>query len=82
MLRETVFYLVHTANGARIKYYRTHTGAKIAQRLRNRNLGFLTVESRIQLASGEEQELCLDKNNNLVTATYSIIEDYLEINLE
>lgn len=82
MQQETVFYLVHTASQARVKYYKTRTGARIAQRLRNRNQGFLTVESRIILDSGEERELCLDKNNNLVTATYSIVEDWIEINLE
>ena len=82
MQRETVFYLLLTANQARVKYYRTHTGAKIAQRLRNRNQGFLTVIQRVTLESGEEQEMCLDKDRNTCIATYSIIEDYIEINLE
>jgi hypothetical protein len=82
MQPKSVYYLVDTGNRARIRYYRTLTGARIAQRLRNRNLGFLTVISKVTLDSGEEQELCVDKNSNTVTATYSIIEDWLEINLE
>jgi len=82
MQRETVFYLMDTANRARVKYYRTRTGARIAQRLRNRHLGFLTVINKHILDSGEEQELCEDKDRNTCIATYSIIEDYIEINLE
>ncbi len=79
---ESVYYLVDTGNRARIKYYRTLTGARIAQRLRNRHLGFHTVIDKHVLDSGEEQELCRDKDGNTVTATYSIIEDHIEINLE
>jgi hypothetical protein len=82
MQRETVFYLMDTANQARVKYYRTRTGARIAQRLRNRNQGFLTVLQRLTLDTGEEQELCRDKDQNTCIATYSIIEDYIEINLD
>ena len=82
MQPRSVYYLVDTRNQARIRYYKTLTGARIAQRLRNRHLGFLTVISKVVLDSGEEQELCCDKDSNTVTATYSIVEDWLEINLE
>jgi hypothetical protein len=82
MQPKSVYYLVDTRNQARVKYYRTRTGARIAQRLRNRHLGFLTVINKHILDSGEELELCEDKDSNTVTATYSIIEDWIEINLE
>ena len=82
MQPRSVYYLVDTQNQVRVRYYKTLTGARIAQRLRNRHLGFLTVISKVVLDSGEERELCVDKNSNTVTATYSIIEDWLEINLE
>ena len=77
-----VYYLLDTRTGQRLRYYKTQTGARIAQRLRNRNLGFYAVKERIVLASGEEQELCMDSNDLAVIATYSIIEDHIEINLE
>jgi len=82
MQYQQVFYLLDTHTGQRLRYYRTQTGARIAQRLRNRHLGFRTVIERQVLASGEEQELCRNSNDLAVIATYSIIEDHIEINLE
>jgi len=73
---------VEAATGRRCRYYRTQTGARIAQRLRNRHKGFEQVQERIILDSGLEQELCRDKDGNLAIATYSIIEDWIDLNLD
>lgn len=77
-----VFYLVETQTETRSRYYRTQTGARIAQRLRNRHKGFDHVVERITLDSGLQQELCRDKDGNIVLATYSIIEDWIDLNLD
>lgn len=77
-----VFYLVETQTETRSRYYRTQTGARIAQRLRNRHKGFDHVVERITLESGLQQELCRDKDGNIVLATYSIIEDWIDLNLD
>jgi hypothetical protein len=82
MQKIQVYYLVEAATGRRCRYYRTQTGARIAQRLRNRHKGFEQVQERIILDSGLEQELCRDKDGNIVLATYSIIEDWIDLNLD
>lgn len=78
MQDQTVYYLVHTESGRRIRYYRTLAGAHIGLRLRNRNLGFV---NRVQLEHNEDlgitHELYL-VNNELVRGTYSIQEDHIE----
>ena len=82
MQKIQVYYLVEAATGRRCRYYRTQTGARIAQRLRNKHKGFEQVQERIILDSGLEQELCKDKDGNLAIATYSIIEDWIDLNLD
>ena len=77
-----VFYLVETQTETRSRYYRTQTGARIAQRLRNKHKGFDHVVERITTESGLQQELCRDKDGNTVLATYSIIEDWIDLNLD
>ena len=82
MQKIQVYYLVEAATGRRCRYYRTQTGARIAQRLRNKHKGFEQVQERIILDSGEERELCQTNTNEIVTATYSIIEDWIDLNLD
>jgi hypothetical protein len=82
MQKIQVYYLVEAATGRRCRYHRTQTGARIAQRLRNKHKGFEQVQERIILDSGEERELCRTNSNELVIATYSIIEDWIDLNLE
>lgn len=78
----TVYYLVHGTNNTRLKWYRTLAGARIAQRLRNSHLGFAHRVSRTYTQDNWEVELCLDSDNNTVAATYCIVEDTIEANLE
>ena len=75
---KTVYYLVHKDTGRRLKYYRTIAGARIAQRARNARLGFHTRVERISIVDNWECERCVDSNNNIVDATYCIVEDTIE----
>jgi len=75
---KTVYYLVHKDTLRRLKYYTTLGGARIAQRLRNSKLGFHTRIERIHVHDNWEAERCLDSDNNLVDATYCIVEDTID----
>lgn len=72
-----VYYLVHRETGRRLKYYRTLQGARIAQRLRNRHLGFLTSKGRNTI-DDHELEICVNVHGETVPGTYVIVEDYIE----
>lgn len=74
---QTVYYLTHTENHRRLQYYKTRAGARIAQRQRNRRLGFHTRVERVAV-SNLEFERCLDSENRVVDATWVIEEDWLE----
>lgn len=75
---KTVYYLVHVDSNRRIKYYHTLTGARIACRLRNLHLGFLTRVSYLE-DENRTYELCtLASNDIIVRGTYSIEEDTIE----
>lgn len=78
----TVYYLVHKDSKRRLKYYKTLQGARIAQRSRNHRLGFHTRVERIELEDNWEAEQCLDPMNQLVTATYCIVEDTIDSTLD
>jgi hypothetical protein len=78
-MQMTVYYLVHKDSQRRLKWYRTLQGARIAQRSRNHRLGFHTRIERIELFDNWEAEQCLDQNNHIVTATYCIVEDLVEV---
>jgi len=73
----SVYYLVHWESNRRIRYYRTLTGARIACRLRNLHLGFLT---RINYEYEDQRtyELCVNLNAEQVRATYCIEEDVID----
>jgi hypothetical protein len=73
----TVYYLTHTENHRRLRYYTSRAGARIAQRQRNHRLGFHTRLERVAV-SNLELERCLDSNGRVVDATWAIEEDCLE----
>lgn len=75
---KTVYYLVHKDTLRRLKYYTSLGGARIAQRLRNLRLGFHTRIERICIADNWEAEQCVDSDNQIVTATYCIVEDTID----
>jgi hypothetical protein len=86
-MQQQVYYLVHKETGMKLKYYKTLSGARIAQRQRNHRLGFITRIDRVPLYIQElelelEAELCLttddDNTDNHSIATYCILEDYIE----
>ena len=73
----TVYYLTHTLDQRRSHYYSSRTGARIAQRQRNRRLGFHTRLERVEL-DNLEYERCLDSDGRVVDAAWVIEEDSLE----
>jgi predicted GIY-YIG superfamily endonuclease len=81
-MQKTVYYLTHRDTGQRLRYYASRAGARIAQRSRNARLGFIQRIERIELYDNWEAEQCLDNNNNIVTATYCIVEDTVDSALD
>ena len=80
METKTVYYLEHKDTGLRLKWYRTLAGARIAQRSRNHRLGFLTRIERItDSGTDRELELCITADGTTHTATYAIVEDWIEL---
>ena len=75
---KTVYFLIDHTTGRRIRYYRTLTGARIAQRARNSRLGFEDRVERVELADNLEVEQCSLADGTVVTATYAIQEDTVE----
>jgi hypothetical protein len=73
----TVYYLTHGENQRRLRYYTTLSGARIAQRQRNRRLGFHTRLERVEVGN-LEYERCLLSDHQIVDATWVIEEDTLE----
>lgn len=69
----TIYYLTHSETDRRLQYYTTLVGARIAQRQRNRRLGFHTRIERIQLDNCE-YERCLNSDGVVVDATWRIEE--------
>ena len=78
---QSVYYLTHKDTGRRLKWYRTLTGARIAQRSRNYRLGFQTRVERI-VSDDVESELCTTTDNLTLIATYCIVEDTLDSALD
>jgi hypothetical protein len=74
---KTVYYLVHWESDHRIRYYTTLTGARIACRLRNLHLGFL---SRMEYQDEDRRtyELCATTNDTQCRGTYCIEEDVID----
>ena len=73
-MQTTVYFLVHKDTERRLKYYRTLAGARIAQRARNRSLGFHERIERVEWDSNWEVEMCRDSNGEIVAATYCVVE--------
>ena len=73
----TVYYLTHTETQRRLQYYATRAGARIAQRQRNRRLGFHTRVERVEVGN-LELERCEIVEGTVVDATWAIEEDTLE----
>ena len=78
-MQRTVYYLVHRDTLERVRYYKTRAGARIAQRARNSQLGFLTRVERIEISDNWEVEQCV-VDGVIVEATYCIVEDTIEQN--
>jgi hypothetical protein len=76
-MQRTVYYLVHRDTQERVRYYKTRAGARIAQRARNSQLGFLTRVERIEISDNWEVEQCV-VDGVVVEATYCIVEDTIE----
>lgn len=77
---KTVYYLVHKDTGERVRYYKNRAGARIAQRARNRDLGFDQRVERVEQFSNWEVELCTLDDGTVVEATYCIVEDTIDSN--
>jgi len=75
---KTVYYLTHRDTGERERYYLSRAGARIAQRARNRLLGFDQRLERCELRDNWEVELCRLPGGDTVTATWVIEEDTME----
>ena len=79
-MQTTVYYLAHKDTLERVRYYKTRAGARIAQRARNSQLGFLNRIERIELSDNWEVERCELDDGSIVDATYCIVEDTIEQN--
>ena len=75
---KTVYYLVHWESMTRLKYYQTRAGARIAMRVRNHNLGFVTRKDRLD-NDPFEYELCLTQDRLELTGAYCILEDTIDM---
>ncbi len=79
-MHKTVYFLTHKDTALRLRYYKTRAGARVAQRARNRLLGFVERLERVEQFHNWEVELCRLTDGTIVEATYVIIEDTIEVN--
>lgn len=77
-MHKTVYYLTHRDTALRLRYYTTLAGARIAQRSRNRALGFLTRIERVAAFENWEVERCALIDGSIVDATWCIVEGTVE----
>ncbi len=77
-MQMTVYYIVHKDTQRRLKYYKTLAGARIAQRARNHRLGFVERIERVSLYDNWEVEMCRNTDNQILEATWCIVEDTIE----
>jgi len=77
-MQKTVYYLTHRDTGQRLRYYASRAGARIAQRQRNRQLGFLDRIERVEIFDNWEAEQCRLADGSLIEATYCIVEDTVD----
>ena len=76
-MNKTVYYLEHKDTGRRLKWYSSRTGARIAQKLRNRRLGFGRELERV---TQDDREICWYTSNTEGHAqgTWIIVEDTID----
>ena len=72
----SMFYITHSQTQRRLGYYHSRAGARIAQRQRNRRLGFVDRVERVEVGN-LEYERCLVAGS-VVDATWVIEEDTIE----
>ena len=77
-MHKTVYYLKHRDTGQRLRYYSSLAGARIAQRARNRLLGFHRRLERVESFENWEVERCELADGTVVDATWVIEEDTIE----
>ena len=77
MIMHTVYYLAHSDTDRRLRWYSTLAGARIAQRQRNRRLGFALRLERVSIGD-REWERCLDSSGAVVDATWYIEEGVVD----
>lgn len=76
---KTVYYLLHRDTGEPcFRTYHTRAAARIAQRSRNRSLGFHHRVQRVEVSDNWEVERCRI-DGEIVVATYVIGEAEIEI---
>ena len=76
-MNKNVYYLEHRDSGRRLKWYKTLTGARIAQKLRNSHLGFGELVEREVI---EDREQCWYKTRagSETIGTWIIVEDVID----
>lgn len=74
---KSIWYLVHRDSGRRLGWYQTLAGARIAQRSRNRRLGFRDRLERVIIGE-TELERC-EIAGNIVDATWIIEEALVDL---
>ena len=77
-MMQTIFWLVHKDSQERLRSYKTLQGARIAQRTRNHRLGFTERIERISIVDNWEVEVCRNIDNQILEATYAIVEDTID----
>ena len=73
----SIYYLTHSHTDRRLKWYKTRSGARIAQRQRNASLGFHHRVERVQI-DDREYERCELDDGTVIDATWYIQEDSVE----
>lgn len=76
-MNKTVYYLEHKDTGCRLKWYSSRTGARIAQKLRNRRLGFGVELERV---INDDREICWysTSTEGHAQGTWIIVEDVID----
>lgn len=81
-MKKTVYTLVHRDTGERcFRTYVSRARARIAQRSRNRRLGFADRVERAEIVDNWEVERCVDLNGDVVDATYCVVEITVDIDI-
>jgi len=76
-MNKTVYYLEHKDSGRRLKWYNTRTGARIAQKLRNRKLGF---GDELERKIINDKEVCWysTPRDGHAKGTWIVVEDVID----